>query len=527
MDADTFQTKEILRVEQFERIRRDRVREGLSIRSLADRHGVHRRTVRQALDSPVPPVRKTHDRPSSQMGPFEDIVRGWLTADLDVHRKQRHTARRVWQRLVDEHGAMIGESTVRRFVAEVKAEMGSMINDVMVVQDHVDGFEAEVDFGDIWATIGGVDVKVFLFVMRLSSSGRAFHAVYAHQASEAFLEGHVAAFDHFGGIPARIRYDNLKPAVTKVMIGRDRVENERFILLRSHYGFDSFFCAPGIDGAHEKGGVEGEVGRFRRRWMVPVPDVATLVELSGIVTEAMLTDDGRHIAGRVETVGQAFERERVLLSPLPAEAFDPATSITVKVDSKSRVCVRQCHYSVPAGIRRSSVNVKLFASEVHIIVDGKVVGVHQRCLHKCEQSLLLDHYLEVITRKPGALASSVTLAQARRDGTFTTSHEDWWHRCRVTVGDRAGTVGLCQVLLLARRYPTAAIIGGLDVANRLGSTEPNLVEIETRRIVDNERLTVTTIPASSTTIAEPLEETPEVVSPGLCLDRYDSLIGAA
>ena len=109
--------------------------------------------------------------------------------------------------------------------------------------------------------------------MRLSCSGRAFHVAFATQAQEAFLEGHVLAFEYFGAVPGRVRYDNLKPAVVRVLRGRDRAESERFIALRSHYGFDSFFCVPGKDGAHEKGGVEGEIGRFRRRHLVPVPAV--------------------------------------------------------------------------------------------------------------------------------------------------------------------------------------------------------------------------------------------------------------
>jgi transposase len=140
---------------------------------------------------------------------------------------------------------------------------------------------------------------LWLFVMRLSHSGKAFHVAFGTQAQEAFLEGHVAAFTYFGGVPARIRYDNLKPAVVRVLRGRDRTESERFTALRSHYGYESFFCIPGIGGAHEKGGVEGEIGRFRRRHLVPVPSTASLAELNGLIAAADLLDDTRVIpAGR-------------------------------------------------------------------------------------------------------------------------------------------------------------------------------------------------------------------------------------
>src|SRR5260370_294281 len=153
--------------------------------------------------------------------------------------------------------------------------------------------------------IAGLVVKCWMFVMRLSHSGKAFHVTFATQAQEAFLEGHVLAFEYFGGVPGRIRYDNLKPTVIRVLKGRDRTESERFTALRSHYGFDSFFCRPGIDGAHEKGGVEGEVGRFRRRHLVPVPRVASLAELNELIAAGDVVDDERHIARRADTVGQA------------------------------------------------------------------------------------------------------------------------------------------------------------------------------------------------------------------------------
>jgi DNA-binding transcriptional regulator YhcF (GntR family) len=186
-------------VELFERIRRDHREEGLSVRALAVKHRVHRRTVHQALSSPVPPVRKTPEREAPALGPYQEIVGRWLRADLEVPRKQRHTARRVWQRLVDEHGAVVAESTVRAFVAEVRAELGNETTAVTVPQLHDPGGEAEVDFGELAAWIDGVFVKLWMFCMRLSASGRAFHVAFATQAQEAFLEGHRLAFEAFGG----------------------------------------------------------------------------------------------------------------------------------------------------------------------------------------------------------------------------------------------------------------------------------------------------------------------------------------
>src|SRR5665811_25374 len=237
----------------------------MSIRALAEKYKVHRRTVRQALGDATPPARKVAVRTAPVLGEHVATVRAWLVADKAVHRKQRHTARRVWQRLVEEEGVVVAESSVRALVGELRREIFDASLAVAVPQTHLPAQEAEVDFGEFGAVIAGVTMKLWMFVLRLSHSGKAVHVAYANQAQESFLDGHVRAFEALGGVPTRmIRSANLTAAVIRVVLGRERILNPRFVAMRSHYGFDSFFCIPGIDGAHEKGGVEGEIGRFRR-----------------------------------------------------------------------------------------------------------------------------------------------------------------------------------------------------------------------------------------------------------------------
>ena len=305
---------------------------------------------------------------------------------------------------------------------------------------------------------------------------------FSHQAQEAFFEGHVAAFAHFGAVPGRIRYDNLKAAVAKILFGRDRIENERFVTLRSHYRFDSFYCMPGIAGSHEKGGVEGEVGRFRRRHLVPVPRVASLAELNALLAEGDVIDDARHIASRPDPVGVAAAAEVSSMTPLPAEPFDPAAILGAKVDTKGRVSVRQSFYSVPVGLARRAVTVRLEAQALEVIADGRVVARHERSLHKGTEDLVLDHYLEILQRKPGAMPGSTALAQARASGSFSATHERFWTEARRKLGDGAGTRALIGVVLLQRRLAPDVVVAAMEAALAIGSVDPEVVAIEARRL---------------------------------------------
>ena len=322
------------RVELFEQIRRDREREGLSIRALAERHGVHRRTVRQALAAALPPPRRRPEgRSAPKLGPYRPLIDEWLAADREAPRKQRHTAKRIWQRLRAEYGAEVAETTVRDYVRRRRRELGEP-RDAFVPQLHLPGVEAEVDWGEAEVVIAGQRLTVGLFLMRACYSGAAFVIAFERQSQQAFLEAHVEAFCFFGGVFALVRYDNLRAAVKQVLRGRRRVETDRFVSLRSHYLYESAFTLKGREGAHEKGGVEAEVGRFRRSQLVPVPKVRSLAELNVLLEDACVRELERRIGGREETVGEALRRERSALKPLPAEDFDSDEQATPRVDQK-------------------------------------------------------------------------------------------------------------------------------------------------------------------------------------------------
>ncbi|WP_199279087.1 IS21 family transposase [Arthrobacter sp. CAN_A2] len=476
------------RVEVFAAIRRDARVEGLSVRALAARYGVHRRTVRAALESAKPPERKTPVRVSTKLEAFKSAIDLMLVEDTTAPRKQRHTARRVLARLIEEHGAEeLSYSTVRDYVqirrAEVHVEAGRRV-EVFIPQEHAPGAEAEVDFGEVWVVLDGVKTKCHMFVYRLSHSGKAVHRIYPTQAQEAFLEGHIDAFTALGDVPTKhIRYDNLTSAVTSVVFGqgRQRVENDRWVLFRSHYGFDAFYCQPGITGAHEKGGVEGEVGRFRRNRLSPMPVVATLDELNDRIRVWEAEDDGRRINDRIRTVGQDFETEQPLLVPLPAETFDPGLVLTPRVDRSSMITVRMVKYSVPARFIGRKVRVSLRASEIGVLDGRVIVARHQRITVKHGQSVQLDHYLEVLKTKPGALPGSTALARARQTGSFTNAHEAFWAASRRVNGDADGTRELIDVLLLHRFMHPDDIQAGISAALGVGAVSADVVAVEARR----------------------------------------------
>jgi transposase len=502
------------KVELFEKIRVAARDENLGKRALARRFKVHRRDVTAALACAEPPERRQGAWPSPLTGPHHDWIRGILRADITAPAKQRHTAKRIRDRLAAEHGVLIGESTCRTIVAKLRAEITAEqtypARIVFVPQSRLPGAEAEVDWGKFTAVIGGVPVTLSLFSMWLAFSSRAFHRAYVNEAQESFTDAHVRAFEHFGGVPRMVRYDNLKTAAIKILQGRSRIENARFTTMRSHYMFESFFCEPGIKGAHEKGGTEGDIGKFRRNHLVPVPLFDTLHDLNVYISNCDIADDARFVVGRNtgqpsagESVHGLWVFERGALHMLPKEAFNAVTRLSVRVDSKARVSVRNCFYSVPARYVNQRLNVELGAETVTIIgPDGKAVAHHQRALHRKTEILDLDHYLEVLWKRPGGFPGSTALVQARTSGRFRPEHQQYWDTTRRIRGDRDGTRLLCEILLLHRTHTTDEIVAGIRAALAIDSIDPAVIAIEARRSIEHTEPTPTTRMERPPTLAD-------------------------
>lgn len=462
------------KVELYEQIRRGQAVEGKSIRALARQFGVHRRTVREALRSAVPAPRKKPVRERPRLGPVQAFIDQILVADKQAPPKQRHTAKRISDRIERELQWAVSESSVRNYVRQRKPALGWATLEVYVPQVYAPGTVGEADWYEAYVLWGEDRQKVHVFSLRACYSAHAFHMAFERATQQAFLQAHEEAFHYFGGVFAEIKYDNLSAAVKQILRGHSREETERFVAFRSHWGFVSNFCNPGR--GNEKGGVEGEVGRFRRHHFVPLPVVESFAQLNAYLLAACDQDRARCRSGQTETVGEQFAQEQKKLLPLCAP-FGLEEYSDHEVDRKSRVVVRTNRYSVPVALVGRSVQARVSAQQVKLYYAGQCVAKHERSYGRYQDRLQLDHYLEVLQRKPGALAGSLALAQMRAEGHWPESYDRMWSGLKSRYGNSDGTRQMVELLLLAREKGAAALQAGIEDALAWGCFDAGAVQL--------------------------------------------------
>jgi transposase len=460
-------------VELFEQIRREYEHGVGTIKGVAQKFGVHRRMVREAIGYAVPQPRKKAERDKPKLRVAMAWVDEILEADRKAPRKQRHTAHRIWCRLKMERPEIdVAESTIRQYVRKRKRELGLEKREVFVPQTYHWGQEAQVDWYEAWAEIDGESVKVYLFCLRSMASGGAYHRAYPHASQQAFLEAHELAFAWFGGIFGVLRYDNLSSAVKRIVRGSQREETERFAAFRSHWGFQSEFCTPGE--GHEKGGVEGENGFYRRNHLVPLPKVRNWEALNTFLLEESERDQQRMIGDRALSVGAGMCVEREHLLPLADEGFPLASVHFPAVNTSSCVRVLTNFYSAPAPVGRE-VQAKVYAAHVEIWDQGRCIARHDRCFSRQQKVLDLEHYLEVLSRKPGALAGSTPLEQWRVQGRWPASFDRFWEGLKQRRGKRDGTRAMIDLLLVGRDCGYDALRGAIEKTLEIGCSDVSAV----------------------------------------------------
>ena len=461
-------------VELFEEIRREYEFRIGTIQGVARKFGVHRRLVREALKQAIPTEKPAVPRARPRVDPVASFIDEILQADRQAPRKQRHTAHRIFTRLQAERPSCpVAESTVRDYVHQRRRALGLVSQDVFVPQSYPWGSEGQADWYEAVAVLGGEEVVLQVFTLRSMASGAAFHRAYRRATQQAFLEAHEFAFAYFGGVFHRIRYDNLTSAVKRIVRGFRREETARFHAFRSHWRFASEFCTPGE--GHEKGGAENEVGTFRRNHWVPLPEAADLDELNIRLLAGCRQDETRTIAGRTECVGAALLIERAHLLLLATEGFDLAETSFPLVNASGCVKVGTNAYSVPAAVG-TRVAVKLRAATVEIWQETRRLAVHERCYERNQEIFELEHYLDTLEHKPGALAGSKPLDQWRKAGRWPASFDQLWDGLIARHGRQRGTKEMIALLQLGKKHGQERLRTAVEAALAVGCQDPAAIQ---------------------------------------------------
>ena len=461
----------MISVEERERVRRAYFVEKKTQRQIAKEMGLARKTVRKALESAEPAAYTLSEpRPAPVLDPYKARIEQLLREAERMPRKQRYTGRKIFQ-LLQQAGYSGAESTIRAYIGRLR--QAQKRPKVYLPLEFDPGRDAQMDWGEAVAIIAGVTVTVQLFFMRLNYSRRLFVMAFPSQKQEAFFAGHVQAFSFFGGVPHRISYDNLTTAVQMVLHGKNRREQQAFVVFRSHYLFESHFCTPGE--GHEKGGVEHGVGFGRRNYLVPIPEVASFAELNQFLLAQCQADDLRQVDGQAVTIGAAWALEQPALLPLPAQPFPCCVTRPVCLTPYSQVEFETNRYSVPADKAQRNLVLRAYPFVVEILYQEEVLARHARSYARDQDMFDPLHYLPLLAQRPGAFAHAKPLRWWRSG--WPPAYEQLLARLQAKAADGQAIREFVRILDLHRQYPASAVAAAIEQALAYGCIHADGVEL--------------------------------------------------
>jgi transposase len=392
-----------------------------------------------------------------KLGPWLGVIDAILEDDKQRPAKQRHTAKRIFERLKEEHGFTGGYTIVKDYVRS--AELHS--REMFIPLTHAPG-EAQADFGEALVVVAGVERKAHYLAMDLPHSDDCFVAAFPAETTEAFLEGHVRAFAYFGAVPTRILYDNTKIAVAKILGGEERQKTRAFSELQSYYLFADKFGRPAK--GNDKGKVEGLVGYARRNFMVPIPRVSSWEELNIRLEAESRKRRLRRLRGHIATIGERFERDHAAMLPLPAAPYEACEKIAGRVSSLSLVRYRSNDYSVPTEYGHRQVWVKGYVHQVVIACGSEVIARHERSYER--ETVVFDplHYLALLEQKTRALDQAAPLAGWQLPECFRQLRRLLEARLK-----KHGSREYVQVLRLMETFALAEVTHAVEEALLLGT----------------------------------------------------------
>ena len=459
-------------MEKWVEIRRKVLANKASKRAICREYEIHWDTLQRILAYAEPPkYEQKQPRQKPKIGEFVPIIHEILKSDQQVHRKQRHTAKRIFERLRAEHQYGGGYTGVKDVVRAWRQQH----KEVFLPLSHPPG-EAQVDFGEADVTLLGETTRVALFVMTLPYSDAIFCQVFPRECTEAFLEGHRRAFEFFGGVPRRISYDNSKIAVAKITGSRQREVTREFLRLESHYLFEHHFCL--VRRPQEKGHVERLLDFARANFLVPVPVTDDLGRLNEQLEQSCRADLDRKLRGKPGLKSQLLEEEQAAMLPFPKQSFEARRIVPGRANSLSLVRFDDNDYSVPTAYAHHEITIVASVDEVRLIWADRLVARHPR--HWGKEHVVYNpvHYLALLERKPGGLDFAKPLEHWNLPECFGILR-----RRLETERQSDGTREFIKVLRLLEHAGLDELGRAIDYALDIGTTEADAV----RLIVEHRR----------------------------------------